>query len=488
MLRFALLVILFVSTIYADAKVKIMWSYKTNYSIFGQATLGKDNVYIGSADGNLYAFEQKTGKLIWKYTIRGEPKYVNSKPVIKDNIIYFSAGDGSFYALNKKTGALEWKTDNLQLRSSSPIMAKDGTIYVGSQDYNLYAINSDSGDVKWKFATSYWIVSDPALDKNGNIIFTSDDKKLYSVSPYGELNWSYKFQSRTKTSPLIVDDTIYLTHSSDNKLYAFDINGKDEEGVLKWSFSIDGSANGTPAISPDKKTLYISSTRIYDKSKLYAINIEEKTEKWSFELSTTDRAISKGPSVDKNGIIYFGSDDKKIYAINPNGKEEWSFATDAYIRAVPTIADNGTVYIGSGDYTFFAIIAGKYAKKEGKFTQKIDSNQLMTVVTIPKNSVDVNITLKSDKDLDLRLYDNNLSIVGYPNGFLGGEDGGANPASVNYQNSMIYYSGYNGINYRLGDESITINNTYDNNFTVKVYSYKKDGNATINYSWYELSD
>ena len=57
------------------------------------------------------------------------------------------------------------------------------------------------------------------------------------------------------------------------------------------------------------------------------------------------------PVIDKDGIIYFGSD-FYLYAINPNGTEKWKFRSheDSFgdsFGSHPAIAENGTIYIAS---------------------------------------------------------------------------------------------------------------------------------------------
>ena len=117
----------------------------------------------------------------------------------------------------------------------------------------------------------------------------------------------------------------------------------------------------------------------------------------------------------------------------------------------------------------------------------IKSSENKDIVTIPKGASNINISIKSDKDVDLRLYDKskNISLVSYPDGKLGGKNGGANLATVNYDDINIKYSGYNGTNSKLGHEFINITESIPNDFTLNAYAYKKDLTASINYSWNE---
>lgn len=78
-------------------------------------------------------------------------------------------------------------------------------------------------------------------------------------------------------------------------------------------------------------------------------------EKWSFK---TDGPIQSSPTI-VDGIVYFGSDDGYIYAINvDDGSEVWAVETDGSVRSSsPTVVDE-TVFVGSTDGNLYALNAG----------------------------------------------------------------------------------------------------------------------------------
>jgi hypothetical protein len=50
-----------------------------------------------------------------------------------------------------------------------------------------------------------------------------------------------------------------------------------------------------------------------------------------------------------------GSDDGKLFAINPDGTEKWTFSTGDTVRSSPAIGFDGTIYVGSYDGRLYAI-------------------------------------------------------------------------------------------------------------------------------------
>src|SRR5689334_15198334 len=67
--------------------------------------------------------------------------------------------------------------------------------------------------------------------------------------------------------------------------------------------------------------------------------------KWSF---TTAGPVRSSPVIGANGLVYFGSLDGNVYALEASGGvERWRYKQEQEIHSSPTIASNGAVIIGS---------------------------------------------------------------------------------------------------------------------------------------------
>jgi outer membrane protein assembly factor BamB len=81
---------------------------------------------------------------------------------------------------------------------------------------------------------------------------------------------------------------------------------------------------------------------------------------WRFK---TDDAVKSSPVIDSN-IVYVGSNDDNIYAIDlHSGQRIWAYKTDDSVEATPLYLD-GTVYAGSAGGFFYAIDANKGSPRE----------------------------------------------------------------------------------------------------------------------------
>ena len=106
------------------------------------------------------------------------------------------------------------------------------------------------------------------------------------------------------------------------------------------------SGSSTPAIAPDG-TVYVGSFN----GTLFAITPEGK-EQWQFKAKLE---IHSSPAIGTDGTVYFGSRDRNFYAVTPAGKLKWAFATGAWVDSSPAIAADGTIYFGSWDKKFYAL-------------------------------------------------------------------------------------------------------------------------------------
>ena len=75
-------------------------------------------------------------------------------------------------------------------------------------------------------------------------------------------------------------------------------------------------------------------------------------QKWSFP---SGGIIDSSPAIGADGTIYFGSHDKKFYALNPDGTKKWDFATGGQIISSPAIGADGTIYFSSTDGNLYAL-------------------------------------------------------------------------------------------------------------------------------------
>ena len=117
----------------------------------------------------------------------------------------------------------------------------------------------------------------------------------------------------------------------------------------KWSYKtgFDGAAS-SPAVA--NGVVYIGS----DDNNVYALNASTGAKLWSY---TTDGEVNSSPAV-ANGVVYVGSDDGNVHALNAHtGAKLWSYAIGGQVNWSSAAVANGVVYIGSEDSNVYALNA-----------------------------------------------------------------------------------------------------------------------------------
>ena len=203
------------------------------------------------------------------------------------------------------------------------------------------------GSIKWFFVTSMdplsGVPGSPAIADDGTIYAGSLNGNFYAINPDGTLKWSFDAGVPIAYTPAIGDDgTIYVNAASG--LYAF-----YPDGTIKWWFSADCLFLGGPAIAKDG-TIYIGS----NVSKLFAIR-PNGTQEWEFEITSAGQVSD--PVIGMDGTIYFGTafSDQRFYAVYPNGTKKWEYYVGANVVGSPAIARNGTIYFGAMNAKLYAL-------------------------------------------------------------------------------------------------------------------------------------
>lgn len=112
-----------------------------------------------------------------------------------------------------------------------------------------------------------------------------------------------------------------------------------------WNYTTgDSVAYSSPAIL--NGVVYVGSNDHY----VYALNAATGTYIWSYK---TGSSVDSSPAV-ADGVVYVGSDDNNIYALNATtGNTVWTYGTTNIVDSSPAVA-NGVVYIGSTDHNVYA--------------------------------------------------------------------------------------------------------------------------------------
>jgi outer membrane protein assembly factor BamB/subtilisin family serine protease len=329
------------------------WQTKTGDSITCSPAVGPDGtVYVGSNDNSLYALAPGGG-VKWSHAGQGTFD-TSSAAIAPDGTVYAGNFDGSVYAFNTD-GSVKWTyavagavgagTAGNSV-TSSPALAADGTIYAHASDGNLYALNP-GGTLKWTAPVSGASYAAPTVAPDGTIYIGDDTGTFYAFTAAGSQKWAF-------ATP-VSGEPIYTAAAIDaaGNVYFGTLSGNfyslTPAGMLRWSYTVGDGVTSAPALA--NGAVYFGG---YD-STLYALSTASGALQWTFPLGAQVRASA--PAVDANGTVYIGCYDHLVYAVSPGGSLVRTYASDDWIRSSPVIS--GTMmYFGSNDHKVYAFNIG----------------------------------------------------------------------------------------------------------------------------------
>jgi len=208
--------------------LKLYWKASTKGKVSSSPTVANGVVYVGSDDGNLYAFNALTGgSPLWTFSTGTG---IDASPTVVNGVVYISSRDSYLYAINASTGSYLWKASTLYIGLNSSAAVAYEVVYIGSRDGNLYAFDaiSNLGSELWHALTSSanntgnnGIETSPTV-ANGVVYIASDDGHLYAFNANtgGTPLWTFPVGA-FYSCPAVVNGVIYIGSEFNNALYAF---------------------------------------------------------------------------------------------------------------------------------------------------------------------------------------------------------------------------------------------------------------------------
>lgn len=325
---------------------RLKWKYETGGLVRSQPAIADQRIYFSSDDGYLYALESEHGLEQWRVDIGNISEravlslsvtssdfydYRQSSPAIADGWIYIGSADGNVYALDADTGEIRWKFQTGEKVRATPTV-ENGIVYIGSWDGFLYALDAKSGQLHWKYDAAphtdppfyYRPIQTKALVYNGLVYCASRKASIFALDiQTGALKWEHRYGNGiwVESSPVVQDGILYIGSSASQFVLALDAQSGEPRGILptqtfNW---------GTPAIADN--VLYIGGTvyqKPQEKAGLMALQIDDGRitgPLWHLSVGATLDAsgqwigVASSPIVSGN-VVYFGSLDGKLYAVS----------------------------------------------------------------------------------------------------------------------------------------------------------------------------
>lgn len=276
--------------------------------------VGYGKVFTASREGDVYAFDQLTGKQLWHADLREEnpeggffagkkAALIAGGPIAGINKVFLGSENGKVYALDADTGATAWQATIKGEVISAPAM-DSGTLVVNSASGMIKAFNASNGKELWQIEQEVPPLSlrgnsAPAVAAGGALIGSADGSLTVYLLENGQQGWTAEIGEATGSTeldrvvdidsqPVIYGDKIY-TISSRGNLAAIDLRS----GRILWKRQYSSYRQ----LSISGNTIYLTDV----KGHVYAVDRLNGLEKWS-QLALTNRGVT-GPAVLKKYVV-----------------------------------------------------------------------------------------------------------------------------------------------------------------------------------------
>jgi outer membrane protein assembly factor BamB len=186
---------------------------------------------------------------------------------------------------------------------ASSAAVANGNVYFGCRDGRFYAVSARSGSKIWDHDNHKgWVIASPAVESGVVYFPTSDGERFLALDARtGETIFDRANKAISFSSPALAADAIVFG-TSDGWLHVLD----RATGQTRAEFQTDGSRQNASKYVDDKGALRLDA--LYPDFTLDGMMIG------------VDRMNSLGSVVSSpvvaNGIVYFGSTDGQIYALD----------------------------------------------------------------------------------------------------------------------------------------------------------------------------
>jgi outer membrane protein assembly factor BamB len=317
-------------------------------------------IYCHGTQGNLAAFDAKTGDIKWLRNLTEEFGRITgyggriSSPIFDGGLVIVgfvnsswgthARGGNRYYAFDGKTGEVVWVSE-----VSNPQRMMKGTYYsnpviavvngqrlliTGGADGAVHAMKVRTGEVVWSLPIAVNIVN-PSPVVDGNLVYISHGEENIGGGPIGKVLCIDASQVNAKTkAPKVVWETKRIALPS----------GGSRQGV-RFGLSSPALADGV---------LYLPD----DAGELYAFNAKDGKCLWTHKFGT----VSRGAPLVVDGKLYVFDVNAKLTALKLKGNEEPEVLAEIPFRSAAgagfvethgtPIAVNGRLYFSTREFTY----------------------------------------------------------------------------------------------------------------------------------------
>ena len=123
--------------------------FEANGWFWGAAVTDGTVLYIPNMDGNVYAYDSVSGRVLWSYPGDDEAEPVLSSPVLSNGELVYASDSGVMVVLDTRNGNRQWDR-RVGNEVRAPLAAEGRVVFLHSLDETITAIDLDTKQLAWE--------------------------------------------------------------------------------------------------------------------------------------------------------------------------------------------------------------------------------------------------------------------------------------------------------------------------------------------------
>ena len=292
-------------------------------------------VYVGSADGNLYALWAGTGGEAWHFQV-GDG--VRAEPAVEGSTVYVVSEDGRLCAVGAERGELLWETDLPSgLTDPLPLTIDSGDLYITIPSGQILKLSTaERGRVLWH-ADAGARMAAPVTVGEGQVFAVAEGGKVAAFfSSNGTPCWTVHpgFGSSEEETTALMAGRLYLgTKGKD--VYCLD----HASGTVLWTTSVRSTVQGSPAVA------YGNMIVGTENGLVYALNTSDGNISWTYDIRAN---LTPAPSI-AGGYVFLSTDEGELHMVRASTGQLILLHRAGGERVSPPAISEGRILLSARD-------------------------------------------------------------------------------------------------------------------------------------------
>ncbi len=177
----------------------------------GEPVCDHETVFVGTAQGNLYAIDATTGSRRWVVETTAA---TDRAPIVSREMVHFGTDAGKLYAVDRTSGDRYWTLTLPGPLTASPTQFED-RLYVGYEG-GLAVCVAETGEVIWSYDTDGSVVGCPAVtddrEWSGPRVYAgTDEEAVFCLEAGdGEEVWRVPTDGVLAGGPTVAEGRVYV--------------------------------------------------------------------------------------------------------------------------------------------------------------------------------------------------------------------------------------------------------------------------------------